>query len=201
MKRIFLICGSVVFLAACNRHDSTKPVAQPPNSIDRELRAFLGINTLDATVRLPDFANAYYAVAVMFSDGKEIAHGKGPLFSIGPRIQRSPITNIQLLWQVEASNFRRAALVNNGNISNLSDSYPDWQHLVAGGQSSRPVSEDENLTYKGISVRGILIGSSTGQLYPTSETLLSAAKHLVIIGFVFGSDIESVKQRFQSPEL
>lgn len=197
---LFVLAAS---LAGCTK---PVPVTQAPAVIDHELRTFLGIRTIDATVTVPDSAQAYYPVAIMFTDGREIAHAKGVMHSAGgSRTARPLVTSIQLMWQIEDRQFRRAALVQGGNIRELSLVYPDWQRLAGVGQSWRRVSENENLTYKGVSVRGILAVSgdekTQPQLYPTSDTLAAAAKYVVVLGVVFGSDTKSLEPRFLSQEL
>jgi len=193
-----------LLLCAC-RKPETPAAAQQPPAIDEGLRTFMGIHTLDGRFKLPDTAAGYYPVAVMFADGGELARRRGPMLLGGgpqefPAVPRTG--DVQLLWQFEGGKFRRAALVDGANAAELGDVFPHWQQMAAAAWRSVPL--EENLTYQGITILGILIASPDNkvqpQLYPASgERLPSCGQYVVAIGIRHGSDAEALRREFEKP--
>lgn len=189
-ERLLLIIA--VLFSGCKPDHPTVP----PSRNDDALRTFMGIRTVDARFALPDSATAYYPAAVFFADGKEVARVKGPaMMNLGSHQQRPFHGDIQLLWQFESDQFRRAALVDGGNSRDLTDAFPHWQEFSSAGW--RPVPMDERLSYQGISILGLL-ASSPPQVYPAPEKLASAGKYVVAIGIVYGSDAAALERQFLS---
>ncbi|HEY8899381.1 MAG TPA: hypothetical protein VIM61_03150 [Chthoniobacterales bacterium] len=191
MRSLFFI--TLALLSGCEKPD----LPEPPRTIDHELRTFMGIRTLDASFTLPDSASAYYPVTLLFADGQQVAEIKGPaMMSVGTHQPQPFRGHIQLLWQFESNQFRRAAIVDGSNSRDLSDAFPHWQQFSSAGW--RPVPMDEHLSYQGVSILGLLASSSAPQLYPTSATLATAAKYVVAIGIVYDSDSAALRTRFLS---
>jgi hypothetical protein len=200
MHRSLLVLALALLLAAC--HKPEPPAAQPPPSIDYNLRAYLGIRTIDAKFTLPDSAQGYYPVTIFFADGKEVARKNGPVMLGALNNAQRPMSgDFQLLWQYDGDQFRRAAVVDGANTLDLSDAFPHWQQMQYAAWRSVPMQE--NVSYQGITILGIIAKSADPKQGPVLEPvapsgLASIGQYVVAIGVCYGSDYDALKKQFIS---
>ncbi len=197
MKKLIPFLFVAALLIGCQKSDHTAPTSA---TNDEALRTFLGIRSIDARFTLPDSEIGYYPVAIFFANGKEMARRTG-IMRIGMDSHRQlPFSgDFQLLVQFESNQFRRAALVCDGNLCDLSDAFPYWQNLSY--PSWRPVPMDEHILYQGVSILGIMAASPGSRAMPNLyglPDLASLAPYVVAVGIVFGSDKAALTKRFLS---
>lgn len=198
MQRALLVAA--LLLTAC--HKPEPPAQRASDSIDYNLRTFLGISTLNPKFTLPDSAKAFYPVAVFFVDGKEVARKNGPaMLSFGDTEQRPVSVDFQLLWQVEGKLFRRALVVMGGNTMDLSNAFPYWQQMLSGSFSSWnvPMEGGAPYQYQGVTILGIVAsGMDAGTIAQGHLNPASAGKYVVALGVCYGSDRDALEKQFHA---
>jgi hypothetical protein len=201
MRHGLLLALSLLLITGCKKASESRVTATP---IDQSLRAFMGIRTVNMDFELPEKDSAYYPVVVGFANGKEVLFSKGPVLTTGLKsTKENPHRgNLQLMWrQLDDNTIEKAALVMDGNSRDLTAAYPYWEKFSAGG-GWRSVDLQENLSYKGVHILGIVSSPAAEQvgpqLSPDTSNLAQAARYYVVIGIVTGGDADDMLRRFHS---
>jgi len=186
--------------AACHKSPSASaPRQDDVRPVDEELRTFLGIRTVRGRFALPETAAGYYPVAILFADGREVARKKCPMYLSQGAASVARRVDIQLLCQYEQGAFRRAALVDQGNATELGDGYP-WDDFASAGW--RSMNAEEAIQYQGITILGIMAsrGKAGGDhgvaLYTSAENLPASNKYVIAIGIDTDTDPGKLRERF-----
>jgi len=171
-----------------------------PDPVDRELRTFLGIDSLRANLTLPP-SSAAYPVVVLFAEGKEVGRFNG-IYSSGAF---SDTYRVELMWQRVESKLQRMLLIHLGNTRDLMGQYPYWAELFGGYHSWAPIALDAGVAYDGISLVGVLFGNgvqdrlSSMPAFGAATDVRRLGKYVVALGVVYGEP-DKVHASFEKQE-